>query len=186
MTVARDAAEQRSLSHFDRLLGGKGPMAIIETFDDVTLLQYVDADFGVSHFTTLGFDRVGAPSVNPTELVITARPHQEERALDLLRYAVRHSPEFSDLTFGSAMLLPHPLLEDLPVYGLMFDASPWDEELNLILSPDGQAIELAVLSLLPMTRGDTELLKEKGPDAFDAAVEATDADVYDLFRTVAI
>ncbi|WP_154674398.1 suppressor of fused domain protein [Nakamurella lactea] len=183
MTLARDAAEEQALAHFDRVLGGRGPMAVIEEVGPVSLLQYVDAELGASHFVTLGYGRTGAEVVNPSELVITVRPKQEDDGLTLLRYAVQIAPQMSEITFGSSLVSEHRLVPELGVHGLMFDASPWTDQLDLVLSEDETAIELAVLTLLPMTEADVEFLRERGIEEFDHAVEQTAADVFDLHRT---
>lgn len=161
-------------------------MAVVEALGDVSLLQYVDGDLEASHFTTLGYGSTGADVVNPTELVITARPHQEQDALTLLRYAVQIAPQMSEITFGSSLVSDSRLVPELPVYGLMLDASPWTDQLDLVLSADEATIELAVLTVLPLTEQDVAFLKERGIEEFDHAVEQTAADVFDLHRTGAL
>lgn len=176
------------MAHYDRILGGKGPTELVESGGPVSILQYVDFEVGVTHYATLGMAAVAGEMLNPSELVISVRPGQDDWARTLLTFVLNSTNDLGDdITFGSALVSQQtPVMEGLPIYGYVLDASPWTDQLDLVLTPDGASIELAVLTVIPMTKGDTELLMHQGIEAYDAALEITDADVYDLFRTVTI
>lgn len=182
-SLARNDQEARALAHWDRVLGHGRPPAGYASGGPVTALRYPDPTVGVTHFATLGFSTLDVTVPNPTELVCSVRPGQENAGYALLVKAIQMAESTSaTVTFGTMAKYDVPVLPDSSIRGLMFGANVWSDELDLVYDAN-EDIELAAITVMPMVQADVALVEEKGLDVFDSTVYSTKADVFDLYRT---
>ncbi|MBE9374068.1 suppressor of fused domain protein [Saccharopolyspora sp. HNM0983] len=126
--------------------------------------------------------RAGAPL--PQELVCTARSAQERWARHLVSVVAELLAESaSRVGYGALVMNDRLLLPDTQVAGALAAPHPYlGDEFDIVPGPDGSPA-LQLITLIPLSRGEAQLVSRYGRDVLYDRWESAGADLRDLTRT---
>lgn len=126
--------------------------------------------------------RAGAPL--PQELLCTARSAQERHVRHLVAVVAELLAESgSRVGYGALIMNDRLLLPGTQVAGALAAPHPYlDDAVDVLAGPDGSAA-LQLITLIPISRGESQLVARYGRDALYDRWETIGADLRDLTRT---
>jgi hypothetical protein len=148
-------------------------------------LVYCDHEDGlhVSVLTSgLRMRTAGAPL--PQELVCTLHRQQEQYARHLTGViAELLTTSDSRVGYGALIMNDRVLLPDTEVAGALAAPHPYlGDAFDVLLDDDGAPV-LQVITLIPITRGEAQLVARYGSDVLYDRWEERGSDLLDVFRT---
>ncbi|RKT83790.1 Suppressor of fused protein (SUFU) [Saccharopolyspora antimicrobica] len=147
-------------------------------------LVYCDHSDG-AHVTVLtsGLRERTAGAPLPQELVCTLRAEQELHARHLTGVIAELLTESnSRVGYGALIMNDRVLLPDSEIAGALAAPHPYlGDEFDVLLDADGQPV-LQLITLVPITRGEAQLVARYGRDALYDRWEQTGADLLDIHR----
>lgn len=126
----------------------------------------------------------GAPL--PQELICTLRAEQELYARHLAGVIAELLTESnSRVGYGALIMNDRILLPDTEICGALAAPHPYLGDTFDVLLKDGEPV-LQLITLLPITRGESQLMARRGRDALYDAWEQQGADLLDIHRPSAV
>lgn len=127
----------------------------------------------------------GAPL--PQELIATGHAHQELHVRHLVAViAELLSESDSRVGYGALIMNDRVLLPDTQICGALAAPHPYlGEDFDIVPDPRGEPA-LQMITLVPITRPESQLIARYGKDALYDRWEGTRADLLDLQRPCAV
>ncbi|KEI45420.1 suppressor of fused domain protein [Saccharopolyspora rectivirgula] len=123
----------------------------------------------------------GAPL--PQELICTLRSEQEKYARHLTAVIAELLTETqSRVGYGALIMNDRILLPDTEISGALAAPHPYlDDEFDILLDDAGEPV-LQLITLVPISRGEAQLVARQGRDALYDRWEEAGVDLRDIFR----
>lgn len=123
----------------------------------------------------------GAPL--PHELVCTLHSEQELHAKHLTAVAAELLNEYNSRVGPGALIMnDRALLPDTDISGALAAPHPYlGEDFDILRDDTGEAV-LRIITLLPITRGEAQLVARYGSDVLYDRWEEHESDLLDVFR----
>lgn len=123
----------------------------------------------------------GAPL--PQELVCTLHASQESYARHLTGVIAELLTESgSRVGYGALIMNDRALLPDTEICGALAAPHPYlGDDFDMLLAPDGTPV-LQLITLIPISRGEAQLVSRYGKDVLYDRWEETGADLLDIYR----
>ncbi|GAB3282804.1 suppressor of fused domain protein [Parasphingorhabdus pacifica] len=125
----------------------------------------------------------GAPL--PQELICTLRADQELHARHLTGVVAELLTESnSRVGYGALIMNDRVLLPDTEIAGALAAPHPYlGDDFDVLLDAEGRPV-LQLITLLPITRGEAQLMARSGSDALYDRWEEQESNLLDIHRTV--
>jgi hypothetical protein len=172
-------------AHVEKYLGRVRGAETRQSGEDGYHLVYCDHADGrhVSVLTSgLRMRTAGAPL--PQELVCTVHAEQEHHGRHLTGVIAELLTESrSRVGFGALIMNDRPLLPDTGIFGALAAPHPYVANgFDLVLDADGTPV-LQIITLIPISRGEAQLVARYGSDVLYERWEQDDSDLTDVQRT---
>lgn len=148
----------------------------------IGLHQSGDGELVSAVTTGLRFQDV--TSVFPQELVCTLYAGQETEAMHLVGSAAELAISLGEgFMFDEVVPSEEPLIPDTEIYGVIATSHPYiDEEGFESLQGEDGTPEVVILTLVPLTRAEIDLVEQEGADALYEQWEEQETDLLDIDR----
>lgn len=172
-------SDAKVAAHFEQYLGQGQRAEVLDR--GAELWRYERPEF-VS-FATRGLSALPIAAVHPQELVCSVEHGQDGAAAFLVRALFEMSLE-NDRGPVDDQVIPNdkPLLAETDITGLLVSAHPYlDDEFNVLFGENRQVLA-EVMTLIPLTSGETAHARTSGVESLLDALEANDPPLLDVTR----